>query len=73
MIISVAFSDNDVFPLLCSNFLQQCFDEIERVFDESVGREKRLSRDDWAHGSLLVTVELLRCSNVNGEVYLLCL
>lgn len=48
--------------------LQQCFDEIERVYDESTGRDKKLSRDDWAHGSLLVTIELLRCSNVAGEV-----
>ena len=48
--------------------LQQCFDEVERVYDESTGRDKRLSRDDWAHGSLLVIIELLRCCNVAGEV-----
>ena len=47
---------------------QQCFDEAEKHFDETVGREKKLTRDDWAHGSLLIVNELLRCSNVEGEV-----
>jgi hypothetical protein len=27
-----------------------------------------LAKDDWAHGSLLVINELLRCSNMEGEV-----
>lgn len=43
---------------------------MERLYDESTGRDKKLSRDDWAHGSLLVTIELLRCCNVAGEVNL---
>ena len=47
---------------------QQCFDEAEKHYDEIVGREKKLTRDDWAHGSLLIVNELLRCSNVEGEV-----
>ena len=47
---------------------QQCFDEAEKHYDETVGREKKLTRDDWAHGSLLIVNELLRCSNVEGEV-----
>ena len=56
--------------LKCSLFmsLQQCFEEVERQFDEALGREHRMNRDDWAHGSLLVVNELLRCSNVEGEV-----
>ena len=41
---------------------------MERQFDEALGREHRMNRDDWAHGSLLVVNELLRCSNVEGEV-----
>ena len=49
-------------------FVQQCFDEVERVYDDTPGREKKLSREDWAHGSLLITIELLRCSNVAAEV-----
>jgi len=48
--------------------VQQCFDEVERVYDDTPGREKKLSREDWAHGSLLITIELLRCSNVAAEV-----
>ena len=31
-------------------------------------REKKMGRDDWAHGSLLIINELLRCSNIEGEV-----
>ena len=48
--------------------MQQCFDEVERVYDETSGREKKLTREDWSHGSLLITIELLRCSNVAAEV-----
>ena len=47
---------------------QLCFEELERQYDETAGREKKLSRDDWAHGSLLITLELLRFSNVKAEV-----
>lgn len=36
-------------------------------FDEA-SKEKGVSRDDKIHGSLLVFNELLRCSNVEGEV-----
>lgn len=39
-----------------------------KLYDELQGREKKLSRDDWAHGSLLIMNELLRCSNIEGEV-----
>jgi len=54
--------------VFCVVFVQQCFDEVERVYDETSGREKKVSREDWAHGSLLITIELLRCSNVAAEV-----
>lgn len=47
---------------------QQCYDEAVKLYDEIQGREKKLSRDDWAHGSLLIMNELLRCSNIEGEV-----
>ena len=53
---------------MCLGAVQQCFEEIERPFDDLVGREKRVTRDDWVHGSLLVVNELLRCSNIEGEV-----
>ena len=46
---------------------QQCFDEAEKPFDEHLARERRISRDDWAHGSMLIINELLRCSNIEGE------
>ena len=52
----------------CACAVQQCIDEVELVYDEAVGREKKVSRDDWAHGSLLITIELLRCSNIKAEV-----
>ncbi|XP_064598762.1 serine/threonine-protein kinase mTOR-like [Liolophura sinensis] len=50
-----------------SQWYKQCYEEAKKIFDEPQGREKRLSRDDWAHGSLLIINELLRCSNVEGE------
>ena len=49
-------------------FLQQCFDKAEEVIDDSQLKEKKMSRDEWTHGSLLIINELLRCSNVEGEV-----
>ena len=51
-----------------SGTFQQCFDEAEKSFDEMTAREKKMGRDDWAHGSLLIINELLRCSNIEGEV-----
>ncbi|XP_060066726.1 serine/threonine-protein kinase mTOR-like [Ylistrum balloti] len=50
-----------------SQWYRQCYEEAEKQFDELQSREKKLSRDDWAHGSLLIINELLRCSNVEGE------
>lgn len=44
-----------------------CFDEAEKQYDENASKDKRLSRDDWSHGSLLIINELLRCSNVEAE------
>ncbi|XP_035824600.1 serine/threonine-protein kinase mTOR isoform X2 [Aplysia californica] len=46
---------------------KQCFDESLKPFDETVGREKKMTRDDWMHGSLLIINELLRCSNNEAE------
>ncbi|WAR26259.1 MTOR-like protein [Mya arenaria] len=50
-----------------SQWYKQCFDEVDKQYDDAILREKKLSRDDWAHGSLLIINELLRCSNVEGE------
>ncbi|KAK0063750.1 serine/threonine-protein kinase mTOR-like isoform X1 [Biomphalaria pfeifferi] len=46
---------------------KQCFEESLKPFDESIGREKKMTRDDWMHGSLLIINELLRCSNNDAE------
>ncbi|KAH3893902.1 hypothetical protein DPMN_018054 [Dreissena polymorpha] len=50
-----------------SQWYKQCFDEVDRHFDDTILRDKKMSKDDWAHGSLLIINELLRCSNVEGE------
>lgn len=50
-----------------AQWYRQCYDEAVKLYDELQGREKKLSRDDWAHGSLLIMNELLRCSNIEGE------
>ena len=36
--------------------------------DESQLKERKMTKDEWVHGSLLIINELLRCSNVEGEV-----
>ncbi|XP_053376740.1 serine/threonine-protein kinase mTOR-like [Mercenaria mercenaria] len=50
-----------------SQWYKQCFDEVDKMYDDTNGREKKLTKEDWAHGSLLIVNELLRCSNVEGE------
>ncbi|XP_060595349.1 serine/threonine-protein kinase mTOR-like [Ruditapes philippinarum] len=50
-----------------TQWYKQCFDEVDKWYDDANGREKKLTKDDWAHGSLLIVNELLRCSNVEGE------
>ncbi|KAK3104575.1 hypothetical protein FSP39_005244 [Pinctada imbricata] len=50
-----------------SQWYKQCYDEAVRLFDDPQGRERKMTRDDWAHGSLLIMNELLRCSNIEGE------
>ncbi|XP_071144772.1 serine/threonine-protein kinase mTOR-like isoform X1 [Mytilus edulis] len=50
-----------------SQWYKHCFDEAVKPYDETTGRDKKLAKDDWAHGSLLVINELLRCSNMEGE------
>nr|WIM49540.1 HIF1a pathway protein [Daphnia magna] len=46
---------------------KQCFDEAQQGFEEPLAKDKGLTKDDRAHGSLLVLQELLRCSNAEGE------
>ena len=46
---------------------KQCFDEAQKGFMDPLARDKGLTKDDRAHGSLLVLQELLRCSNAEGE------
>ena len=48
--------------------MQHCLDEALKAWDEALGRERRMTRDDWMHGSLLIINELLRCSNNEAEV-----
>ena len=43
-----------------TTWYRQCFDEAEMPFDELLARDRRMNRDDWAHGSLLIINELLR-------------
>ena len=48
--------------------LQQCFDKAEDHVDDAQLKERKMTKDEWVHGSLLIINELLRCSNVEGEV-----
>lgn len=48
--------------------MQQCFEKAEEQIDDSQLKERKMSRDEWTHGSLLIINELLRCSNAEGEV-----
>lgn len=45
---------------------KQCFDESMKCFNEEI-REKGVTREDRAHGALIVLNELLRCSNATWE------
>ena len=54
-------------PLTTSIRYKQCFDEAQQGFEEPLAKDKGLTKDDRAHGSLLVLQELLRCSNAEGE------
>jgi len=56
-----------VFTLITINRYKQCFDEAQQGFEEPLAKDKGLTKDDRAHGSLLVLQELLRCSNAEGE------
>lgn len=47
-------------------YYKQCYDEALKGFEDS--REKGVNKEDRVHGSLLILNELLRCSNVEGEV-----
>ncbi|XP_050412148.1 serine/threonine-protein kinase mTOR [Patella vulgata] len=50
-----------------SQWYKQCYDESQKVADDALLRERKMTKDDWMHGSLLIINELLRCSNVEGE------
>ncbi|XP_054720357.1 serine/threonine-protein kinase mTOR-like [Uloborus diversus] len=45
---------------------KQCYDEAVKGFEEA--SKEKVTRDEKSHGSLLVINELLRCSNVEGEM-----
>nr|KAG5704724.1 hypothetical protein BaRGS_005180 [Batillaria attramentaria] len=47
---------------------KQCFDKAKEMPDDAQLKERKMSKDDWVHGSLLIINELLRCSNMEGEV-----
>ncbi|KAL8588022.1 hypothetical protein ACOMHN_026139 [Nucella lapillus] len=50
-----------------SQWYKQCFDRAEEQIDEGQLKERRMTKDEWVHGSLLIINELLRCSNMEGE------
>ncbi|KAK7093536.1 serine/threonine-protein kinase mTOR-like isoform X2 [Littorina saxatilis] len=50
-----------------SQWYKQCFDKAEEHVDDAQLKERKMTRDEWIHGSLLIFNELLRCSNVEGE------
>ncbi|XP_076451616.1 serine/threonine-protein kinase mTOR-like isoform X2 [Babylonia areolata] len=50
-----------------TQWYRQCFDKAEEQVDEAQLKERKMTKDEWVHGSLLVINELLRCSNMEGE------
>ncbi|XP_058788970.1 serine/threonine-protein kinase mTOR isoform X2 [Phymastichus coffea] len=56
----------DVRPKQC-HWYRLCYDEVLAGLEEPAAREKAGSREERAHGSLLVLNELLRCSNLQWE------
>ena len=50
-----------------ATWYKQCYDEAQKGFEDSLAKDKGLTKDDRTHGSLLVLQELLRCSNAEGE------
>ncbi|XP_014771975.1 serine/threonine-protein kinase mTOR isoform X1 [Octopus bimaculoides] len=49
------------------DWYKTCLEEALRPYSDALAKEKRLNKDDWLHGSLLIINELLRCSNMEGE------
>ncbi|KOB76049.1 Target of rapamycin isoform 1, partial [Operophtera brumata] len=45
----------------------QSYEEAMKSFEDVVGRERSLTRDDHVHSALLILNELLRCSNAAWE------
>lgn len=54
--------------------LQQIYEEAKRGFEDTNTKEKGvvLTKDDKAHGSLLIMNELIRSASIEGEVCGLC-
>ncbi|PVD35573.1 hypothetical protein C0Q70_02536 [Pomacea canaliculata] len=50
-----------------SLWYKQCFDKSQEQQDDSQLKERKMTKDDWIHGSLLIVNELLRFSNAEGE------
>lgn len=49
------------------DWYKHCLEEALRPYSDVLGKEKRINKEDWIHGSLLIINELLRCSNMEGE------
>ncbi|CAH1240669.1 MTOR [Branchiostoma lanceolatum] len=46
---------------------RQTYEEAEKGFDDSAGKERGVNKDDRVHGSLLIVNELIRNSSMEGE------
>lgn len=46
---------------------QQCYDQAISCFKENPSKEKGVTKDDRAHGALIILNEILRCSNAIWE------
>ncbi|ESO02673.1 hypothetical protein HELRODRAFT_161965 [Helobdella robusta] len=46
-------------------YYKRCFDDIEKPYDEML--RKKVTQDDWLHGSMLIFLELLKCCNAKAE------
>ena len=48
--------------------MQQAYEEVEKGLTDQKEKGSTLSRDDRAHGSLLIVNELILNSNLDSEV-----
>ena len=54
-------------------FLQQIYEEAKKGFEDALNTKEKgvvLTKDDKAHGSLLIMNELIRSASFEGEVYM---